>query len=153
MKQSFLLIAVYVLISWSNASAQAKMPGFVIADVKGQYHHINKATIKKPVLLVYFLPDCDDCQAFTAKLTKHNSLFDHYEVIMVTNSSLDALKKFVADFGLANKPNLIIGTEGWTGKLQRALSVERFPFVATYNAKGVLIRNFTNPNNLFDKTR
>jgi len=152
MRQSFLLIAVYAFIFCSDAFAQAKLPGFVIADVNGQYHHINEATIKKPVLLVYFLPDCDDCRAFTAKLTKHNSLFDHYEVIMVTNSNLDALKKFATDFGLANKPNLMIGTEGWTGKLQRALSVERFPFVAAYNAKGVSIRNFTNPNNLFDKT-
>jgi hypothetical protein len=151
MRQSFLLIAVYGLIFCSNASAQAKMPGFVIADVKGQYHHINKAAIKKPVLLVYFIPDCDDCQAFTAKLSKHNSVFDHYEVIMVTNSNLDALKKFVVDFGLANKPNLMIGTEGWTAALQRLLKVERFPFVAAYNAKGLLIHNFTDPNKLFDQ--
>lgn len=136
---------------FNKASAQAKMPGFVLADVKGHYHNINIVHFKKPVLLVYFIPDCDDCRAFTAQLTKHNRCFDHYQVIMATNASLDILKKFMTDFQLNNNTKLIIGTEGWTATLQRLLQVERFPFVAIYNAKGVLVRNFTDPNKLFDQ--
>ena len=151
MKRLLLFVMVCMPILFIKASAQPKMPGFVVADVNGKYHNIKTASIKKQVLLVYFMPDCDDCRAFTAKLAKHDQLFARYEVIMVTNSNLDVLKKFVAEFRLAGKPNLVIGTEGWTAKLQRSLKIERFPFVAAYDAKGVLMRNFTDANKLFDE--
>ena|ERR1700744_1081092 len=152
MKSLILFLMACMLMPFTRASAQAKLPQFVIADIEGKYHHISSAKIKKEVLLIYFMPDCDDCRAFTTKLAKDNSLFSHYQVIMVTNSTLPVLKKFVTDFQLTNKPNLIIGTEGWTATLQRLLNVERFPFVAIYGANGKLIRNFTDPNNLFHQT-
>ena len=152
MKHLFIFLILCLLMPFNKASAQAKIPDFVLADVKGQYHHINKTVIKKQVLLICFMPDCEDCRAFTAKLTSHNELFNHYQVIMVTNSNLTVLKNFIVEFKLDKKIGLIIGTEGWTATLQRQLGVEHFPFVALYNAKGVLIRNFNDPNRLFDQT-
>lgn len=148
MKRLFLL-TVFAVIFCCKDFAQAKMPDFVIADIKGQYHKVNTQSIRKQVLLIYFIPDCGDCQAFTAKLTKDARLFKKYQIIMVTNAGLSALKKFAADFQLKNKQNLLIGTEGWTATLLRTIRAEHFPYAATYTAKGLLLHVFANPNDVF----
>jgi len=148
MKQFLVLLIAYVLMTFHMASAQAKLPDFVIADIYGKYHRISNSNNKKQVLFIYFMPDCEDCKAFTTKLLNNKRIFIDYKVIMVTNSNLLDLKKFVADFGLKDKKSLVIGTEGWTATLQRLLNVERFPFVQIYTAKGNLAYKFTDSDDI-----
>jgi hypothetical protein len=150
MKRVILLLVLSLFIR--SAFAQSKLPGFVIADAGGKYHNINTPVFKKPVLLIYFIPDCDDCRAFTAKLVKDDALFARYQVIMVTNADLNALKKFVTEFHLEDRKGLIIGTEGWTATLLRSLQVQHYPFVAEYSAKRSLMHIFKNDNELFKQT-
>jgi hypothetical protein len=133
MKKKSLLFLI-LITGLNQAFAQVNLPDFVIADIKGRYHHINSQFVKKrATMLIYFLPDCDDCRNFTTKIVNDKSLFKNQQVIMVTNADLTALKTFVKDFDLENKPNLLIGTEGWTATLMRTLRIKRFPYIATYN--------------------
>jgi len=152
MRRLLMVVVIGIMTLCNMASSQPRALEFVIADVNGQYHMISLSAFKKRMLLIYFMPDCDDCRAFTKKLIKNGRLFDNFQVTMVTNSDLGSLKKFVTDFRLDDKKGLIIGTEGWTATLQRSLKIERFPFVAIYKTKGILIRKFSDPNSLFSQT-
>ena len=52
---------------------------------------------------------------------------------MITNASLPVLKRFVAEFGPSLPKETLIGTEGWTNTILRALNIQRFPFAAIYS--------------------
>jgi hypothetical protein len=112
---------------------------FVVADTGGHYVHIYPAKFRKPLLLVYFQPDCGECQAFVGKLVKHSEIFRRYQVVMVTNAGLGALRQFAAAYRLGGRKGLILGTEGWTNFLFRNLGVQRFPFVAVYDRQRLVV--------------
>jgi hypothetical protein len=131
-----LLIGLFLATAFA-AIAQTRMPAFRFADVKGKYVNSADISIKKAAVLIYFDPDCEECQQFTALVSKNNSLFLQYKVIMVTNAGLEDLKRFVSTYNLGAKKDLVIGTEGWTRNLQRALRVSSFPWVAIYDRRRI----------------
>lgn len=129
-----------------------KLPAFTIADTGGRYQHVDPTHFKKPILLIYFLPDCGECQAFTSSLLKHPELGQRYQVIMVTNAGLEALRGFARTYRVSGLKGLLLGTEGWTNFLLRSQGVQRFPFVAVYEG-GVRVRVFADAEDLFTSTR
>jgi hypothetical protein len=146
MKQTITLAILLLLAAQhttaQQATTQPQLPDFTIADTSGHYHNIHPAEIKRPILLIYFLPDCDDCRAFTKQLVTHRSLFTQYKVIMITNASLPALKHFVAEFKPDITKETLVGTEGWTNTILRQQAIRRFPYAAIYKYH-TLIRPFT----------
>lgn len=145
-----LLILITLMISASFKSPGQELPVFRIANADGKYLSSTDIVGKKPFLLIYFQPDCDECRRFTSLLTKNNAVFERYDVVMVTNAGLKELQRFVIDFKLRNKKGLTIGTEGWVGTLQRELNINRFPFAALYGQhKSLIFRDQGNPESLY----
>jgi hypothetical protein len=136
MKQ--LILTLMLALSCYYGYGQQKLPKFIIADSGGKYIRSTGITITRPAVLIYFQPDCEDCRQFTSLFTADGVFLRHYQVIMVTNSDIGKLKQFVTRFGLNGKKNVIAGTEGWAGSLQRRLDVRRFPFVAVYDRQRML---------------
>ena len=130
-------IIVLVLVS-RRASAQrtGSIPDFRIGRTNNTY--FSNADLKKnmAVMLVYFQPDCNECLDFTKDLIKHAGQFKHVQIVMVTNTALQPVRNFESQLKIRNYRNFIIGTEGYTLVLQRALQVTRFPAVAAYNKDG-----------------
>lgn len=145
-----LLLVLLMIAAGFKSLAQEKLPAFRIANADGKYLSSKDVAGKKPVLLIYFQPDCDECRRFTSLLTKNDAVFERYDVVMVTNAGLTQLQKFVVDFKLSHKAGLTIGTEGWTGTLQRQLNISRFPFAALYRQyKNLEFRDQGNPESLY----
>ena len=72
----------------------------------------------KPVMFIYFSPDCSHCTNFMHDLQPQFKQLSNMKVIMVSWIRIEALVPFYKEFGLKSYPNFIVGTEGSGMKLQ-----------------------------------
>jgi hypothetical protein len=146
MKNRFWQIIAVLLMVFISISAlsqkKANIPKFRIGRTDKTYFSNPDLNKNMPVLLVYFQPDCDDCQEFIKALRMRAGDFKNVQVVMVTNTGLQQLVNFEKNFKLKDYKNFVVGTEGYTMLLQRALNVKRFPFAAAYNRRGELLTIF-----------
>jgi len=153
MKQILLLIAL--IIGAGTLKAQAPGAGSAIPPYRiltKDSTYLTPANLKKnkPVMVVYFSPDCTHCQHFTEelKLRMDNEskssvkTFRNTQIVMVTFTPLMNMKLFYVNFGLASYPNIVMGTEGSTYIVLRYYNVKNTPYIAVYDKKGKLIQGF-----------
>lgn len=148
----FLLIGSLKVIS----QERDKLPFFRIGLTDLSYFDRAKLNKDKPVIFIYYLPDCDHCRNFIKVLLYNNKFFRNIQIVMITNSSLNQVRQFEKEFKLKAYANLISGTEGMTFAFQRQFKIEKFPFIVLYDNKGHLIKLFRedkDPNELIKKIR
>lgn len=131
------LLLVLLTVFCCRIKAQDKLPAFRLVDANGSYVRNSALPANRSVILIYFQPDCEDCREFTTLLMKDDVIVRRHEIVMITNSDLEKMKQFVADFNLQRKRNVIVGTESWTGTVQRKLNITRFPTVTAYDQRKV----------------
>lgn len=104
------------------------------------YYNADNVEKGKPLMIVYFDPECQHCQEFTKLLIKNISKFNKAQVVMICAvPAIPPLKKFVDDFGLAKYANIKAGTEGMYHATMNFYHVDTTPFTALYNKNGTLI--------------
>jgi thioredoxin-related protein len=149
-----LLIIFICFINSQNIYSQNpknKLPVFRIARTDSTYFDVNKIKKNVPVMFIYFLPDCVECENFTKALLRDISSFKAIKIIMITNASLKDVRQFEKEFKLKKYPNIIVGTEGLTFVFQRQFHIETFPFIVLFDKRDNLIAKFNNnssPENL-----
>ncbi len=141
----FFLFLLHVLPLSLSVAGQGRLPAFRIGMADGQYFSSRDYHLNKPLLFVYFDPQCGECRTFTRLMKEYQPVFQKYLVLMVTNTDLKGLKEFAGDFNLRNQKSLILGTEGWTRSLQRTLGISRFPYVGIYDKQWQLVQQLTAP--------
>jgi thioredoxin-related protein len=149
-----LLFFVGFIIVAACASAQT-LPAYTPPLTIPPYHilttdsvYVTPANLKKnkPVMIIYFSPDCSHCQHLMYEMKPKMKDFDHVQVIMVTFvKEIKAIKTFARDFDLAKYPNFIVGTEGYTYLVQRYYQVATTPYIALYDKSGKLVKYYTKP--------
>lgn len=122
-----------------------KIAPFKIRLVDGKGYTYKDLDKNKETILVYFQPDCPECQAFAAALTKRASKIPEKQIVMICFATMQELKKFDKQYHLSEHPNIKIGSEGYTFVVQQYYQINHFPFVASYNKAGKLVR-ILNPN-------
>lgn len=93
----------------------------------------------KPVIIIYFDPECDHCQKLMDELFKKILQFKKAEIVMVTYKPLDELPPFEKKYAITKFPNIHVGTEGAVFFLRDYYGLTKMPFVALYNKKGTLV--------------
>jgi thiol-disulfide isomerase/thioredoxin len=68
----------------------------------------------KPVVLIYFAPDCDHCHTLMNEFFKRAADFKSAEVIMVTFKPVSDVAAFEKSYQTSRYPNIRVGTEGTT---------------------------------------
>jgi len=149
------LCLLLLLISFSRINAQH-------ADtVKGIPHYkllnkdstwITQDNLKKgkPVMIIYFSPDCSHCQRLTYEFQEEfkkeakagSKTLSHVQIVMATFAELKAIQVFYKDFGLSKYPNITVGTEGHTYGLLNFYHVTTTPYIAIYSKTGQLVKVF-----------
>lgn len=116
----------------SPVADSTTIPNFTI--VLGDGKHLTKADLNphKPVMMVYYSPTCEHCQAFGQDLAAHMDEFKGAQIVMVTFRPLNEVRDFARICHLENSAALI-GSEGLTWVVQHHYNVVNFPFVAVYN--------------------
>jgi thioredoxin-related protein len=97
----------------------------------------------KPLMIVYFDPDCGHCKDFTKTIVKNIKQFDKTQIVMIAGTgNVHAVNKFATENGLNKYPSFKIGTEGMNRTVMKFYRVEITPFTAVYNSSGKLIKYY-----------
>ena len=92
----------------------------------------------KPVILIYFDPDCEHCQKLMKELFQKIDAFKKAEIIMVTFKSIEEVAGFEKLHSTQKYTNIIVGTEGVGFYLRNYYGLVTMPFTALYDKEGNL---------------
>jgi thioredoxin-related protein len=96
---------------------------------------------KKPVVFFFFNPDCDHCHQETKNMIAKIDQLKNAQVLMISILDFNAIKKFHADFKIADYPNITMARETTT-HLPTFFKVHGIPDVYVYDKKGKFLEHF-----------
>lgn len=144
MKKNLLLACLLVFCFWGSFSQTGMVkntpaiPTFRMQLTNGQYFSSADVQKNKPFVLIYFAPDCDHCLVLMDKLFKKIHQLDKTSVVMITFKPLPELSAFEKKYNTSKYPNIKVGTEGYTYALRNYYRLDKTPFTAVYDKKGML---------------
>jgi thioredoxin-related protein len=146
MRKLLLLLSLIIVAGCTQAQTNIdKIPPFKILRTDSTYFTPADLKKNKPVMIIYFSPDCSHCQHMVYEMKPKMKEFGDTQIVMVTFTEFTMLKMiqtFTRDFDLAKYPNIIVGTEGHTYVVQRYYQVRTTPYIAVYDRKGKLVKAF-----------
>ena len=90
----------------------------------------------KPLVLIYFDPDCDHCQKLMDELFKKINSFKKVEMVLITFKSVTEVAAFEKKYTTSKYANMKVGTEGTLFYLKNYYKLVKMPFTALYDSKG-----------------
>lgn len=154
----YLLLALFFFFTSGSVFAQKKaipqeIPPYRILTVPDSTYQ-TPADLKKnrPVIVIYFAPDCDHCEQFAQSIIRKIKTLRDAQLIFITFAGYQSTKNFVKKFGLSKYPNITVGTEGYTYTVQRFYRVTITPFTAVYHKSGRLLKTFSKIPKVEDMT-
>ena len=147
MNRFFLLITLLFAIGCTQAQTTytppATIPPYRILTTDSVY--VTPANLKKnkPVMVIYFSPDCGHCQHLMHEMKPKMKAFQNIQIVMITFvQQIKAIQVFYRDFDLKKYPNITVGTEGYTYLVQKYYKVKTTPYIAFYDKNGKLVQFF-----------
>jgi thiol-disulfide isomerase/thioredoxin len=136
----WLLLAGLISLIAFRAGAQSNaIPPFKMLLTNGRMFSAADLPKKKPVILIYFAPDCEHCEQLMGALFKKMDAFQRAEIVMVTFKSLPEVARFEEAYQTARYPNITVGTEGSTFYLRTYYHLQNTPFTALYDQQQSLV--------------
>ena len=90
----------------------------------------------KPLVLIYFDPDCDHCQKLMTELFKKINSVKKVEMVLITFKSVTEVAAFEKKYTTSKYANMKVGTEGTLFYLKNYYKLVKMPFTALYDSKG-----------------
>lgn len=137
-----LLTCTLLLYKGTVAQIPSQLPSFAMTLSNGQYFKAADLPKGKPILLIYFAPDCDHCHTLMNEFFKRAGEFHPAEVVMVTYTPVSDVAVFERAYQTYRHPNLKVGTEGSTFFLRQFYKLQNTPFTALYNRQGKLVSSY-----------
>ena len=154
MKKFNILISILLLImpgmSLTVNAQSGKVPPFQIIQPDKKLFRASDLPLGKPIIIVYFSPECEDCQEFTKELLGRMNDFKDVSIVMITFLSVESVTQFATDFKLNNYSNIYIGTEGASFFIRSYYNIATIPFLALYSKDGDLIKAYRGKIDLND---
>ncbi len=149
---SFLVIGLIFFISFFTIpkATSGNIPPFRITQLNGKSFRAENIPFGKPILIVYFSPDCDDCLNFINSFFDNIKAFDKAYVVMISYLSLDSITKIYAKYKIGQHGNIAIGVEGVPYFVRNYYNITALPFVALYDKNGKLISSYAKDIPLFN---
>ena len=96
----------------------------------------------KPLVLIYFDPDCDHCQKLMDELFKKINSFRKVEMVLITFKPITEVATFEKKYTTSKYVNMRVGTEGTLFYLKNYYKLVKMPFTALYDSKGNYIYSY-----------
>lgn len=135
------LIFLAILFGCSKTFAQT-LPDFKMKLTDGSTFSTKNVSHKKPVLVIYFAPDCEHCRALMDQLLPQMNTFKNTQILMVTFESLDDIAWFENHYQTKKYPNIKVGMEVPVFFLKNYYHLEHTPFTALFNKNGKLMVSY-----------
>lgn len=135
----FLLLSLIFLMTFffTEAMAQSdKLPPFRIIQPNGKVFKAEYLPFEKPIVIIYFSPDCEDCLEFMDSFFKKIYDFNEASIVMITFMPIEYLTKFSMKYGIKGRGNIYLGTEGSSYFVRDYFKMDGIPFVALYDKDG-----------------
>jgi len=143
-KKKLIKPAIFLLLFsfYSFVSNAQTMPAFKMKLSSGRVFSSSEISHKKPVVLIYFAPDCEHCQALMKQIFSRINTFKNTQIVLVTFEPLQVLPPFEKEFQTAKYSNIKVGSEVKPLFLQRYYQLQHTPFTALFNKNGKLIVSY-----------
>lgn len=139
----FLLSTIFLATLLYAASANSQtIPDFKIKLTNGTTVSSTKVSAQKPLLIIYFAPDCEHCRKLMDQLFPQMDVFKNTEILMVTFESLNEVTWFENHYQTKKYPNVKVGMEVPVFFLKNYYHLENTPFTALFNKKGKLMVSY-----------
>ena len=146
MRKNFLLPLLLLIFTYQGKAQltvnKPTVPAFSLLLTSGKRFNYQDIQKDKPLVLIYFAPDCDHCRDFTKKLTARIKDFSTAQIIMVSYVPIQPMQQFYKDLQLQQFPNIKVGTEENKFVVPNHFKIIKFPFTAVYNKSAKLMATF-----------
>lgn len=115
------------------------IPPFKILLADSSWYSKVNLPAKKPVLILYFSPDCGHCQLETEELISRMKELKNLHVVMVTSRPYADMAFFANHYKLRRFPSIKIGADPQR-LVTNFYNVKFTPFSALYDKKGKLVK-------------
>ena len=109
----------------------------------GRIFKADSLPVGKPIIIIYFSPDCEDCQQFMDKISNSIDDFKSASIAMITFLPVESLSQFIERNNLNKYPNFYVGTEGSNFFVRDFYNIGQLPFVAVYTKDGDLVKQYS----------
>ena len=135
-----IVILLFNLLStpFASSAQTGKLPPFKIMLTNGQVFNATQLPMGKPIVVIYFDPECHDCQALMGQLFSQTKSFQKASLAFITNASINQVITFADKYKVANYKNMVVGTEGANAPIGQYYKYPQMPFVALYDKNGNL---------------
>lgn len=117
------------------------IPAFQILQTDSTWFKSTKLPKNKPVVIVYFSPECSHCQIEAEKIASHMEELKNAFFVMVSYHTPAEIKAFAEKYKLAGFSNVVFGRDT-AYFLPSFFRVKFTPFIAVYNKKGELTKTY-----------
>lgn len=137
------IFPLFLLLSIFSVSAFAQtLPDFKMKMINGKTFSASQVSHKKPLLIIYFAPDCEHCQVLMKQLFQKIDDFKNTEIVMVTFESLSDIAGFEKHYQTSKYPNIKVGVEVPVFFFKNHYQLQHTPFTALFNKDGKLMVSY-----------
>jgi thiol-disulfide isomerase/thioredoxin len=150
MKQ--LIVAAFICCFFTAVHAQAydsvppyqkdsTIPAFTILQTDSTWFNKEALPHNKPVIIIYFRPDCGHCQLTAHEFEQKMDQFKDAFFVWVSYDSVAHIKSFAEEYKLINAKNVRVGrdTKYFVPSFFR---IKFTPFIAVYDKRGKLMQTY-----------
>ena len=124
-------------------SAQCQtIPSFRMQLTNGKMFSNKDLEKNIPVLIIYYAPDCEHCQALIKEVFKKFDNFKKVQIIMVTFEPLKYAAAFEESYGIKKYSNIKTGVEIPTFFFKNYYNLMNTPFTALFNKQGKMVVSY-----------
>ena len=147
MKKIFLLVCILGLFSChftqdaKYLSGISTLPPFDILLMDSTtLLHAGDIPTGKPIVMIYFRPDCPHCQVETKNLVESIERLKNFRIYFLTAAELGDAKTYAHEFHLDQYPNIITVGKDHEHSFARVFQPSSIPYLAIYDDKKKLIK-------------
>lgn len=137
----FIISFLFFALFYFSAIAQS-IPPFKMSLTNGKIFSASDLPKGKPVIIIYFSPDCEHCQTLMNALFKQINNFKNAEIVMVTFKPSNEVADFEKTYRTGKYRNIVVGTEVPIFFLRLYYQLMNTPFTALYDKQGKLIYSY-----------
>ena len=141
----FLFLTSITFGAYSQSASKKgtlELPEFKIMQTSGVYLQKKDLPANKPLVVIYFSPNCEHCIALMDQLFPKINEFKKATLLFVTFVIPQELLPFEKKYNTISHPNIFVGSEGLAYTLKNFYRLEKTPFTALYNKQGKLVASY-----------
>ncbi len=118
-----------------------KIPYFAILQPDSTWYTVKELPEKKPVVFIYFSPDCGHCQETATSFVKDMDKLKNVELIWISYHTPQQIREFADSYHLSGFDNVVLGRDP-NYFFVPFYHIEFTPFMAVYDRKGKFLQAY-----------